>query len=352
VKISKTDLDWAESAGVLTRGQARTLWSALERRHSGQPRFDAAHVAYYLGALIVIGAMGWYVTDGWDAFTGAELSIIGLAYAAVFVVVGRRIWDRRELRVPAGLLFTMAVCMVPLVVFGIERAAGLWPDGDPGGYRAYHALVKGSWVLMELGTILAGVLALRMRRFPFLTAPIAVSLWYLSMDLAPLLHQAPDETLTPGDRSWVSACFGLAMLLATYLADLRSRLEGDFVFWGYLFGLMAFWGGLSSLDNANELGRFVYLVINVGLIATSLVLMQRAFLVFGALGVCGYLWQLAYLVFRDSVAFPFVLSLVGVVVIYLGALYQRHRVAIERFALSRLPAALRALVPDRVRDAG
>jgi hypothetical protein len=346
VKISKSDLAWAESEGVLTRGQSDELWSALAGRPSEQPRFDAPHVAYYLGALIVIGAMGWYVTDGWEAFTGIELSIIGLAYASAFVLLGRRIWDRIELRVPAGLLYTMAVCMAPLIVYGIERTTGIWPQGDPGKYRDYHVWVRGSWLLMELATILAGLVALRVRRFPFLTAPIAFSLWYMSMDLAPLLYGK--QELTFPDRSWVSACFGVAVILVAYLTDLRNRLEGDFAFWGYLFGLLAFWGGLTSLDSSSEFSKFVYFLVNLGLIATSLVLMQRAFLVFGVFGVCGYIAHLAYRVFRDSVAFPFVLSLAGMLVIYLGVLYQRHRVAIEQFALSHLPARFRDLIPARV----
>jgi hypothetical protein len=349
VKISKSDLAWAESRGVLTHGQSDALWSALAARQSERPRFDAPHVAYYLGALIVIGAMGWYVTDGWETFTGVELSIIGVAYASVFLIIARRLWDQAQLRVPAGLLYTMAVCMTPLVIYGIEKATGIWPQGDPGKYRDYHVWVKGSWILIELGTILAGLLALRTRRFPFLTAPIAFSLWYMSMDLAPLLYGTQDLTLTSQERSWVSVWFGLAVILVSYLADLRNRLEEDFMFWGYLFGLLAFWGGLSLLDSGSELSRFMYFLINVGLIATSVVLMQRVFLVFGALGVCGYLGHLAYRVFRDSVAFPFVLSVAGMLVIYLGVLYQRHRFAIERFALSHLPAAFHDLIPHRVR---
>jgi hypothetical protein len=40
---------------------------------------------------------------------------------------------------------------------------------------------------MEVGTILAGSIALKFIRFPFLTFPIAFSLWYMSMDLTPLL---------------------------------------------------------------------------------------------------------------------------------------------------------------------
>ncbi len=347
MKISKADLARAEAEGVLKHGQAEALWDALTLRAPEHTPFDAPHIAYYFGALIVIGAMGWYVTDGWETFSGLELSLIGAAYATGFVLVGRRIWDRPGFHTPAGLLYTMAVCMVPLIVYGLERATGMWPQGDPGKYRDYHVWVKGSWLLMELGTILAGLVALRIRRFPFLTAPIAFSLWYMSMDLTPLLFGRQDYTFD--ERSLVSALFGAVILLGAYLVDLRNRLAGDFAFWGYLFGLLAFWGGLSAMESTSEFSKFLYLLVNVGLIGCSLLLQQRAFLVFGALGVCGYIGHLAYRVFRDSVAFPFVLSLAGILVIYLGVLYQRHRHDIERRVLANLPGSVRDLVPSRVR---
>jgi len=55
-------------------------------------------------------------------------------------------------------------------------------------------------------------------------------------------------------------------------------------------------------------------------------------------------------VFRDSLFFPFALSLLGILVIYLGIKYQRHREEIERFLLTRVPLGLRRLLPtERVK---
>ena len=82
--------------------------------------------------------------------------------------------------------------------------------------------------------------------------------------------------------------FGLAVLLIAYLVDLRSRAGQDFAFWGYVFGLMAFWGGLSSMESGNEWTKLAYCLINVGLIGLSVLLSRRVFAVFGAFGVLGY----------------------------------------------------------------
>ena len=78
------------------------------------------NVAYYFGALIVIGAMGFFMNLGWERFGGGGIFVIAAAYAGVFVVAGRWLLRRPETRVPGGLLVTMAVCMTPLAMYGLE----------------------------------------------------------------------------------------------------------------------------------------------------------------------------------------------------------------------------------------
>lgn len=341
MNISKQDLAWAASTGAISPDQVDPLWRALEGHHPTRARFDLPHVAYYVGALIVISAMGWFMTRAWETFGGGGLFLIATAYAVLFVLAGRTLWTRDGLLIPGGLLFTIAVCMTPLAVYGLERYVGIWPQGDPGNYQGYHIWVKGSWFLMEMGTILAGLAALRFIKFPFLTAPIAFTLWYMSMDLTPLLFGKNDWAWD--ERLWVSFWFGLAMLVAAYVVDRRTK--EDFAFWGYLFGLMAFWGGLSFMESTDELGKFFYAMINVGLMLLSVLLDRRAFIVFGSLGVLGYLGHLAQEVFKDSLLFPFALALLGIAVIALGVWYQRRREAIEAAILALVPARLMELLP-------
>ena len=341
IKISKQDLDAAVAEGLLSQAQAEKLWSAWERRRQEQPRFDLPHVAYYFGALIVIAAMGWFMTEAWEVFGGGGIFVIATLYALGFVLAGRTLWYGQKLKIPGGLLFTMAVCMTPLAIYGLERWTGIWPQGDPGAYQDFHVWIKGSWLLMELGTIAAGLIALKYVRFPFLTAPIAFALWYLSMDLTPLLYG--QDTLVWEDRLWVSLWFGLGMLLVAYLIDRRT--EEDYAFWLYLFGLLAFWCGLSLMESHSELSKFFYFLINLGLIGLSLLLQRRAFIVFGALGAFGYIGYLAHRVFQDSLLFPFVLSLIGIAVIYLGIQLHRHKDVLEAAVLARIPDGVRRLMP-------
>jgi hypothetical protein len=105
------------------------------------------------------------------------------------------------------------------------------------------------------------------------------------------------------------------------------------------------------MNSASELSKLEYFLINVALIGLSVLLRQRAFIVFGAMGAMGYIGHLAFRVFENSLMFPFVLTMIGILVIYLGVLYQRNGKAIESFARSQLPESVQQLVPPRARAA-
>jgi len=98
----------------------------------------------------------------------------------------------------------------------------------------------------------------------------------------------------------------------------------DFAFWCYLFGLLAFWCGMTFMDSDSELGRVVYALINVGLVGIGVKMRRAVFVVFGVLGVHVYLGHLAYEVFKDSVLFPFALALLGLSVILVTVLAQKY----------------------------
>ncbi|WP_317105114.1 DUF2157 domain-containing protein [Chroococcidiopsis sp. SAG 2025] len=344
MKIYKDDLSWAASQGLITEAQAEALWQALSNRIGDRPQFNFANVTFYFGALVVISAMSWFMSLAWESFGGGGMFLLACIYAFCFVMAGKTLYFHQNMKVPGGLLFAIAVCMTPLAIYGLQRWTGFWIQGDPGVYRDYYVWIKGSWFLMELGTIIAGLIALKFVRFPFLTAPIAFSLYFMSMDLTPLLFGKNEFSWA--QRLLVSLWFGIACIVVAYLVDLRTRRrDGDFAFWLYLFGLLAFWFGMTLMRDSSEWQKLIYCLINLGLILLSVLLKRKVFIVFGALGVFGYLSHLAYTVFKNALLFPFALTVLGISIIYLGVLYQRHNRKIERFFERSLPQFLRQMLP-------
>jgi hypothetical protein len=74
---------------------------------------------------------------------------------------------------------------------------------------------------------------------------------------------------------------------------------------------------------------------------------RRVYAVFGVIGISFYLGDLANKVFRDSLLFPFALSLIGVGVIAAGLLYYRHQTAVTTWLETQLPPAVKRLRPAR-----
>lgn len=282
-------------------------------------------VAYYFGAMLMISACAWFLGDKWDELGSRGILITSLIYLGIAAGTG---FYLRKLGFPVagGLLVTVAVSLVPLVTYSIEDLAGVWPTGKPGAYKDYYPWIHGSWVVMELATIGAAALALTRVRFSFLTAPMAFSFWFLSMDIA--AWALGTESLDMKSRSWVSVVVGLITLGVGYGLDRTLKRKSDsvgedFAFWCYLFGLMAFWGGLTSMDSNSEVGALIYALINLGLIAIAVKLRRTTFLVFGAVGVNVYLGHLAYKVFADSFFFPFILALSGLLTILAAVWFQK-----------------------------
>jgi uncharacterized membrane protein len=139
------------------------------------------------------------------------------------------------------------------------------------------------------------------------------------------------------------------IVLLAFWVDVRSRQAADYAFWLYIFGVMAFWGGMTAQHSDSELNKFIYFCINLLMIGTGVLLVRRVFVVFGAIGGCLYLGYLASHVFRDNWLFPIALTAIGLAIIYLGILWQRNEAEITLKARSVLPESVRELLDSRLR---
>jgi hypothetical protein len=296
-----------------------------------------------MGALVVISAMGLFSTLAFSQMGGPALTATALVYAALFTAAGHYLWTVRKLRTPGGLLIAIAVSMIPLAVYGVQDAYGAWGNfGKPGTVRDFYVWIKGSWIFMEIATIAGAVIALRFYRFPFILFIMAVALWFMSMDVVPWIAGSPIGNWETSRR--VSVGFGFGIVIAAVIVNMRQR-SGDFAFWLYLFGVLTFWGGITASSGGTALDKALYGAMNLGFLLLSAFLGRRVFAVFGTIGIALYLGDLAEKVFRDSMLFPFALSLIGIGIIALGLYYHRHQDAIGAWVELHLPESLKRLRP-------
>lgn len=343
MELNRGLLKDAVDSGLISEQQSEQLWKFLSERGKEIPSFRFTHILYYLGGLIAIGAMSLFMTLGWERFGGWGLFFIALAYAGAGLWLTEFFLKRQGLLIPAGITATFVVVLTPLAVYGVQAAMGWWAEGRV--YREYHTHIDWRWMFMEFATLASGAVLLWRYRLPFLVMPIAVTLWYMSMDLTPFLFG--DADLMWELRKSVSLSVGLLIVLLAFWVDIRTRHDKDYAFWLYLFGVIAFWGGLSMMHSDSELNKFIYLCINLAMIVVSAILSRRVFAVFGGLGTAGYFGHLAYDVFQDSMIFPFALTIIGLGVIYLGIVWQRHEEMITNRLRGLLPLPMRELLDRR-----
>jgi len=346
--LSAEDLLRAADEGILARSDADRLlnWAVDQAGPSGtkisarapenRKGFNLVTVLYYFGAMLMISACAWFLGNKWDVLQAKGICAVVLCYLLIAFTAGI-ILRRHEYVVAGGLLITVGVSLIPLLVYSIERMVGFWPSGDPGQYKEFYPLIHGSWIVMELTTIVAALLTLKFVRFGFLTAPLAFCFWFFSMDVAAFILK--ENSLNSSAAKWISVLVGVVIMLIGFLLErtlhTKENRIGDFAFWCYLFGLMAFWAALTAMDSGSEFGRFLYLLVNIGLVALAIWLTRTVFLVFGAMGVYVYLGHLAWTVFKDSFFFPFVLALFGLIMI-LGTVFGQHywRRRLKRLAIN------------------
>lgn len=355
--IKRQDLDQAVKAGVIEEALANKLWSFLASGEgiASRPGFDLTNLLWYAGALIVILAMGLFSTEAFNRWGGGALAVTALIYGAVFAYAGEYFWRVRRILILGGLLITVAVSMAPLATYGLQDYFGWWTHGEPGEYRDFFVWVRGSWVFMSLSAIAAGLIALKFYRFPFIMMIIAFALWFLSMDITPWFASewpGPGEEYMVKYEYWerlaelrgiVSTLYGIALLIIAWVVDVR--IKADFSFWLHFAAALCITGGMYFWLTDTGYEWAMLCAASVAMLLISIFLQRGVYTVFGGIGVTSYLGYLSFDIFEDVLIFSFVLSGIGILIMFLGYLYYKHQGDLQVWLERKLPYALSRLRP-------
>lgn len=341
ISIGKSDLVAAANNGAMASHDVESLWAQLlaGSTESQSHGFDMAQLLYYAGGALVTMAMGWFIYLAHDSFGAAAACFMAIAYSAVFASLGYKLRFKNDQRIAGAVLFLLAILMVPYAVSsGITAAV---PTGT--------LSVLQTALLLELSTLAAAFAALRVVKVSLLSAPVFGSLWLMTMTAAAMFVGDSSSFFLFGSDYFtaVSMSMGALLLGSALVVDSKFGRSEDYSWWGYLFGVAAFWIPLSLLDNGSELGRLAYFGINVAMMVASVVLARKVFLLAGSLGAIYYVGHLLWSLFNNSMYFPFALIAGGLGIIYLGVQYRRNETQIENFIFSMVPQGLRDRLPGR-----
>ena len=340
MKITKKMLNDAVAQNILGKNQASDLYNYLQKRPEQESQFNLSNLIYYFGGMLAIGAMSIFMTYAWEQFGGFGIFWLCLCYSALGLGFAAKFAAKKH-TIPAGICATFVIVLTPLAIFGFQLGLGIWTDNTH--YQDFHRYIQWQWLYMELGTLIVGMILAWVYRYPFMIMPIAFTLWYMSMDLTEYFMQSIHFDIQL--RALVSMYFGLIICLIALWVDLRSRQSSnDYAYWLYLFGVIAFWGGLSCQQSSIELNKFFYCLINIAMMLTGVILMRKVFVTFGAIGCALYIGHLAFDLFKDSVLFPVVLSAIGFIIIYLGTIWHKYEKKLTHKIHSILPIPLQKML--------
>lgn len=344
-------LDAAVSLGIITAAQAQEIRDLVPPRDAAAQSAERAmptgapFLGYVLGALTVLVAMAWFLADRWDWLGPGGVLAVSVLYALLFWSVARRL-SREGFPLAASVATTLAVAMVPLATLATLELTQ-WLLRPPAGACRYPDFTfwpcRAEELLVELTTVAAALLALRVTGATLLVLPVAAIALRFVFHAADVLWRHGLGALSAG---WVWVIGASLLLAAAYETDRRSAERAPGV-WLHLVAAIA--ANAAVLMLVGQIENYRHLLIPLALLAFVLALrMARAvWTAVGLLWFVVYLGWLASDVFRETPFFPIVLAALGIGVIVLTVWIQRNSARlVERFG--GLQGAGRPAVPGGV----
>lgn len=328
-RITERDLERWVADGIISAEQREAIQRDLDARAPAAEGLTLTTLLYYGGGLLVLVAYAIFLGFQWESLApGGRVAIAGASFA-FFAIVSQVLLSGERFRLPGELLQLVAVAVVPLLMFAILDATGLWPD-DP-GYRYYRDPARFDyqrdlvWARMALAapTVLVAGLAFWRSRSPYLLAAIGIPIVAFALDLSMLARRDFQDYTWHTPQSVVVALLGACYLVAGVYA--RRWEDRDYAFWIFVVALGALATGLGSLAMPEQAATgwgILWLVTALAVLALSLPLQERMFAAAGLLAVFVYLGKLVFDVF-DSANAALALIVLGLLVLGAGMLYQR-----------------------------
>lgn len=70
----------------------------------------------------------------------------------------------------------------------MQASINWWARGRaPGPFCNINTIIDEGWIVIEIATIISGLLFIFVVPFPFMLSPVAFALWFMSMDIVPML---------------------------------------------------------------------------------------------------------------------------------------------------------------------
>jgi hypothetical protein len=317
-----------QRAGLITHRQAESILAFEAGELSGPapaPAITPSTLITYIGGFLVVVASVVFVALGWEDMGDAQRLLWGTV--AVACPWGAGFFLRRRDQPFAthvgAVLIAAGTVAILLFGFTLFRIIGWWPSDwqytDPDAATKEDRANQLMMASQLVAALVAAVFAFRLR-VPWmllLTGVIGWFAWTTAIDQWAPRAGMEDPAL------WLMALYG-GLLVCAGLVVSRMDLR-QHAFWLFLSGLTATFVflGIDSFDDALGPAGLVFLALAVVAIVLSMVIDYQIFLLYGTLGLYGWVSALVIDAFGGSRPVAFGLIVLGVVVVAAGLAWQR-----------------------------
>lgn len=301
------ELKQMAQAGQVTKAE---LVSAFE---SGLPQeskhVNLSQVMYYIGAGIVFLGIYVLISQNWNYFNPSLKILVTLGSAIAAFVAGAMLMRYKNFKGPALGFFLISAVVAPIGLYVTFDKMGLNTETSSSGlliflmlfvvyFASFHLYKR---VIFTLFSIIFGTVS-----FFFLIQ------WLVGNNL----------TYNDVGKIWEYRFLvtGLSyMLLGYYFRETSQKsLTGTLYGFGSLIFLASamFLGGWSP--NQNVFWELLYPLLVFGVVFLSVYIKSKTFLVFGSLGLIGYILKITSEYFSSGLGWPLALVLAGLGIMAVG----------------------------------
>ena len=249
----------------------------------------------YLGGIFIFAGLSVYIGLNWDVMNTASRIIITLGSGiSAFVMAVVASADERYFRIKTPL-FLIAAALQPLgILIAIDEFSS-------GGDRHYAVLMTAAIMVFQQGAVFW-----QRRDTTLLFTSLLFALWFFGVALD-LLNVDEDVIALVLGLSTVSLCLGLE----------RTPYRGMNPFW-YLLGSCWVFYGLFDLVQ-HTFFELVFLATACGGVFLSTWVQSRTLLFACTIAILSYIGYFTAEHFQDSLGWPLLLILLGVIFVLLSA---------------------------------
>eukprot|EP01095_Lingulamoeba_sp_RSL-Kostka_P017204 TRINITY_DN880_c0_g1_i2.p1 TRINITY_DN880_c0_g1~~TRINITY_DN880_c0_g1_i2.p1 ORF type:complete len:800 (-),score=139.47 TRINITY_DN880_c0_g1_i2:61-2460(-) len=200
--------------------------------------FSISNIFYFICSTVLLSCCTLLLVTVWDAQEGLGGGIVALIYSSGFIAVGISLNNITKSEAIPGLLYTIAITLIPVILFSFERYAGLWDDflnSFPsintvslkkflqfGQYltRKQHAMI----LSLFLSALIPSIILLIISSAVFVQAPFYLSLYGTVLGIGFVLEKNVPQKFQP---FWIYLSFGYSLLLFVLSNIMGENILGN-----------------------------------------------------------------------------------------------------------------------------